>query len=390
MQILLNQPKFNNVNIIKNKSIDNRQNNITKNHYSEINGVYYPTFTAMKAKAVPTKLERFEGCLLGGAIGDAFGAPLEKLTMQEIKSKFKGNLNYLITEKDGIAEFTDDTQMLLFTIEGLINAVKKYPETSIDYYKTILNSYKNWYITQTKDFSSSKNTTGLMRYEELYKRKEPGLTCLESLGSNKIGTTKNRINNSAGNGGVMRIAPVGLFYCNNAEKSFEVGKNIAALTHGNPNGFLPAGALAYLISLLANGEKLEDAIEKIKRKLDTQAQSELLLYKIKLAQNLAKSSISEKEAIETIGSGWTGDEALAIALYSCLKHPEDYKSVIRTSANHSGDSDTTAAIAGNIAGIIHGKNNIPQKWIKSINMRTLIEKYSLYINLITNPNGIMG
>lgn len=338
---------------------------------------------------VPTKLERYEGCLLGGAIGDAFGAPLEKLSTIEIKYKYKGDLKYLKKQKDGLADFTDDTQMTLFTIEGLIGAVGRYSEDSVAFYKKIYNSYQNWYKTQFA-LAPEENAKGLMKIEGLYKQYEPGYTCLTALKNGEMGTVEHPINNSAGNGGVMRVAPVGLLYKDDSEKAFSVGMNIAAMTHGHPDAYLPAGYFASLITEILNGKALEAAIENTNKILAKYPNSEILFEKINLAQKLAKSDLDTKDAIANIGSGWTGSEALAIALYTNLKTPDNYKRVIITAANHDGDSDTTAAIAGNIAGALNGSINIPKSWTKNIYLSDLLKKYSFFINQMTEPTGLMS
>lgn len=384
MQIVLNQPINKNFYQIKLQNIDKFQNKEEKNHYSEISSVCYPVFNSLKSRAIPTKLERFEGCLLGGAIGDAFGAPLEKHPMKYIEQKFHGKLQHLLKTKDNIAEFTDDTQMTLFTIEGLTEAFLKYTETETKFYKEILKAYQNWYKTQTEEFILSMKNRGLMDIPELYQQKAPGNTCISALKTGLFGTKENPINDSAGNGGVMRVAPVGLLYKNDAKKAFEVATNIAALTHGNPNGYLPAGFLASLIAHIVQGFNLEEAITKSKDILKTYKNNEQLLNKIKLAENLFKENITEDEAINKIGSGWTGDEALAIALYSNLKHNGNFKKTIVVAANHDGDSDTTAAIAGNIAGLMCGTSEIPTSWSKSIQVRDLFSTYSRILSVLSD------
>lgn len=374
-----------NIPITKNIQNANSTNNATEVKYT---GYAYPvfevSFQANLPQKQPSMMEQFEGCIMGGAIGDAFGAPLEQHSMQYIEQKFDGKLYYLLKNRDNIAEFTDDTQMVLFTMEGLIQAFFKYKENDISFYKEILKSYQNWYKTQTETFDPSIKHTGLLNLPDLYKQKAPGVTCLSALQTGELGTTETPINNSAGNGGVMRVAPVGLLYKNNAVQAFEVAKNIAALTHGNPNGYLPAGFLASLIAHIAQGYELDESIEKSINILKEYDNSEQTISKIKLAQKLAKENISDKEAIRAIGDGWTGDEALSIALYSNLRHTNNFKRTIVTAANHDGDSDTTAAIAGNISGMLCGINNIPSPWKKSIEMNNLLSSYSKTLCILSD------
>lgn len=348
------------------------------------NAIYNIAFGANISKPLSI-VERYEGCLLGGALGDAFGAPIEKDSMQYIKYKFKGNLNHLLKNKDGISEFSDDTQMTLFTIEGLTKAVLRFPTDSVNFYKEILKSYQNWYKTQMQDVVSD-NSNGLMSIPVLYKQRAPGDTCLNAIKSGKFGTISAPINDSAGNGGIMRIAPVGLLYSKNPDVAFKVGASIAALTHGNVRAYLPAGYMSALISNLSNGKNLMDAINDSNKILSNYPEHKGVLDKINLALELSQKDINDAKAIEKIGAGWTGDEALAIALFSNLRHMNNFKHTIISAANHSGDSDTTAAIAGNISGIINGTPNIPTSWKKSVQLKELLSQYAKYLNILSNVN----
>ena len=70
------------------------------------------------------------------------------------------------------------------------------------------------------------------------------------------------------------------------------------------------------------------------------------------ALELAGSDIPDQVAIESIGGGWTGHEALAIAIYSAIKHQDSFEDAVISCVNHSGDSDSTGAICGNIMGCL--------------------------------------
>lgn len=330
-------------------------------------------------------LGNYKGCILGGALGDAFGAPLEKLSIPDIKHKFKGDLMYMLKSKDGVAEITDDTQMTLFTMDGLLNAFAKYKESSIEYINELAKSYKNWLKTQNQTMPDI-NARGLMRTPQLYSRREPGITCLSALEDALPGTTQRHINNSAGNGGTMRVAPAGLMYYDRPELAFTVGSEAAAITHGHPSGYLSAGTFAAVISKIIQGESLDSAIREAVSICKKKAGSKDVIKKVMQAVKLSEGDLKEKEAINVLGSGWTGDEALAIGLYTNLKHPTQFKDVIRCAANHGGDSDTTASIAGNIAGAIMGEDGLPNKWLKNLELRSTLDKYSHLIFATTAKN----
>ncbi|MBS4024330.1 MAG: ADP-ribosylglycohydrolase family protein [Clostridia bacterium] len=102
-------------------------------------------------------------------------------------------------------------------------------------------AYLRWLQTQNYHHEKqNEHTSGgwLIGIKELYTRRAPGNTCLAALSSGIMGTIDKPINDSKGCGGVMRVAPVGLF-CRKDE-AFRIASECAALTHGHPSGYLSA------------------------------------------------------------------------------------------------------------------------------------------------------
>ena len=188
----------------------------------------------------------------------------------------------------------------------------------------------------------------------------PGNTCVDALISKNPGTLSNQINNSKGNGGVMRVAPVGLVYHNNPSLAFNVGVGTAALTHSDPDAYLSAGTLASIIAFLVNGKNLSEAIASSVEILKTKDNNEPILEIIEDAIFFSKNNIPPEEAFFRLGKGKIGSEALAMALYSCLISGNNIEKALENSVNYSQDRDTVAAITGNIIGTIIGFNNIPK------------------------------
>jgi len=89
---------------------------------------------------------------------------------------------------------------------------------------------------------------------------------------------------------------------------------------------------------------------------------------------LVGSELPDSVAIKILGEGWVGEEALAIAVYCSLRHRDDFRKAIIAAVNHSGDSDSTGAIAGNILGAYLGLSSIPEKWVKKLEIREAIVK----------------
>ena len=170
----------------------------------------------------------------------------------------------------------------------------------------------------------------------------------------------------------MRVAPVGLFAAR--ARAFELGASCAAITHGHPSGYLSAGALAAIIAAVIDGESLEQAVGCALRELGAYAGQEECSAALQMARELAGSALSPEQCIARIGQGWVGEEALAIAVYCALKFQDDFRSAIIAAVNHSGDSDSTGSITGNILGAYLGVDTIPKRWIDRLELSSVITR----------------
>jgi ADP-ribosylglycohydrolase len=344
---------------------------------------------------VATKLpqENYIACLVGGAIGDALGAAIEFLNIHQIIQKYgpSGVTGY-VEFADATGEFTDDTQMTLFTAEGLLGAMcrEDFKGTEIATNRIVYQSYLRWLQTQEMPMKFSSHPETLKNEENgwlitqnaLFKRRAPGNSCLSALRSGVAGSIEKPINDSKGCGGIMRVAPVGLVLPGENEKAFATGCNLAAITHGHPSGYLSAGFFASLISDLAVAIPFEQALQNATTILQKREGMEETLFAVQNAINLYNDSkillksSPEKipQFIEKLGLGWVGEEALAISLFCCLLYPDNFEKGVLAAINHSGDSDSTGSITGNILGLINGLNKIPEGWITNLRNLQLVEK----------------
>lgn len=319
--------------------------------------------------------EHFRGCLLGGAIGDALGYPVEFCTKKEILRIYgeEGIAELEYGSKD-ISEITDDTQMTLFTAEGIIRYENKGEENETDdVVEEVYRAYLRWLSTQEDGLKrevSHMYTGELLNIGELYSRRSPGTTCLSALISGEKGSVDKKINDSKGCGGVMRMAPVGLFY--EKEQAFSLGMEFAAITHGHPSAYISAGALSYIIACIIEGYDLYESVKMTLDKVKEVNGYEDTLNKLNIALELYEENVSDENAIEILGGGWFGEEALAIAVFCSLKYESDFKSALIAAVNHSGDSDSTGAITGNILGAYLGTSKIPIEWKDRIELREVI------------------
>lgn len=329
------------------------------------------------------RLARLSGCLLGGAVGDALGAAVEFMSLDAIRGKYGepgiADYDYAYGRRGAI---TDDTQMTLFTAEGMMRAIIRGRERGICHPPSVIHhAYIRWLHTQGERsdshfFKPGKFDGWLIGVKKLHSRRAPGNSCLSALRKAEMGTIEAPINDSKGCGGVMRVAPLGLL-ARDSEEAFRLGCVAAAITHGHPSGYYPAGCLAAIIHNLSRGFSLIDAIDGALTLLEGDGNRgfEETAAAIRGAVDLLRGAGEDAspELIERMGGGWVGEEALAISLYCALAAGGDFAKGALLAVNHSGDSDSTGAITGNILGLMLGVSAIPSRWIEELELRAEIE-----------------
>lgn len=331
--------------------------------------------------------DHFTGCLLAGAVGDALGAAIEFMSLDQIRHAYgESGLTGYAPVYGRTGAVTDDTQMMLFTAEGLVlsRIRPEYPGND-GLIRCIYHALLRWLTTQQPDRQTgliqSHGTCAIVEgvltgHAALFSRRAPGNTCLSALASGTMGTPEHPVNDSKGCGGVMRIAPVGLAFTD-PEKAFDTGCRSAAITHGHATGYLAAGTLAALISLIITGHSLSDAVNAGIRILTQQKNAKETLDAVTTAVETALRAAPSPETVETLGAGWIAEEALGIGLYCAMAHETDMAKALLLSVNHSGDSDSTGTIAGNILGALHGRSAIPPHWIDDLELNGLIEETAM-------------
>ena len=337
-----------------------------------------------KAKRVPDSIR---GCLMAGAAGDALGYEVEFMSRRSILSRFGENgITKFALDRNGKALISDDTQMTLFTANGMLMGLTRgymrgiggCPEKYVDI------AYLDWFYTQTgkkrEMLIDDWHPTWLRDIPEMAHLRAPGNTCLSACESLFRGEKAQ--NNSKGCGGIMRVAPMALLdagYASRNENSYsieelaEAGGEIAECTHKHPLGFLLASLLTVLLykvipmtakqvqeeidGIVADTVNILDRIYKGKYDADKRYLKELTMKAVQLAH----SDISDADAIRQLGEGWVAEETWAIALYCAIRHIDSVEDAIIASVNHDGDSDSTGSVCGNIMGAIYGYEHIKER-----------------------------
>lgn len=339
---------------------------------------------------MPEPTDRVRGCLLGGAVGDALGAGVEFLSLSQIREQF----GFLGVADYGpaygrLGAITDDTQMTLFTAEGLIRAWGRFQDRGICLPPSVVHhAYLRWLLTQGERPRNKHIQIGrdgwLFSNRGLHHRRAPGNTCLSALReAEKFGLPELAHNTSKGCGGVMRVAPVGLFaeVIGDDKAVFDNATELAALTHGHPSGSLSAGYLAVVIAALMRGEPLTGAMEVADAVLLRHDRNDEVRRAVDLARKLAGEAHTSPEQLETLGGGWIAEEALAIALY-CAMRARNLSEGVLMAVNHSGDSDSTGSLTGNLLGTLFGVDAIPRHWLEKLELHDVIDRLATDLDAV--------
>lgn len=337
-------------------------------------------------------IDKYRGCMIGGAAGDALGYAVEFQSENEIFSRYgKNGICEYELDSEEVARFSDDTQMMLYTANGLLLGTTRGNTRGVfgTYPGYVRLFYEEWYRTQTESYPLEDQKAWISALPELYAHRAPGSTCLSACAAGAKGSPDSPINNSKGCGGIMRVAPVGLYFnpedgqiCEYRKYTYTAvqrfGAETAALTHGHELGWLPAGAFAHIVSFLAHEgtasikEAVESAIWMIPEAYPRAKHARELQDLLKTSIRLSKSRFPDLDAIHELGEGWVAEETLAIAVLCALRHQDDFEGAVISAVNHSGDSDSTGAVTGNIVGAHIGLSGVPMKYIDHLELAEVI------------------
>jgi ADP-ribosylglycohydrolase len=307
-------------------------------------------------------LDKFQGCLLGVAIGDTLGHPFEGKLRSQIFSYFKDFEEFLNSNSDLFRTYTDDTQLTLHTAKALIKGNGFNTDNFI-------REYVNWL---------NDPPIGA------------GYGCISSIHKLKYGIHwKQAASNSGGNGTTMRIAPVGLLYCTNSKGLKTAAIKSSLITHSHPaasaGAVVIASAIAYLIDKTPETGFSVDEFFKVIIGSISNSQYEIweefigILTKLKSNLNLPVESGLIKFSQAGVKSPYFIEEYLGQAfvhpytistvvcsIFIFLKRLSSFKECILELATVGGDSDTVGAIGGSLAGVYFGFQKIPSDLVKLV------------------------
>ena len=293
-------------------------------------------------------IDRFRGCLLGLAVGDALGTTLEfnpPGTFEPIADMVGGGPFGLQA-----GQWTDDTSMALCIAESLIETGGFDPA---DQMHRFVRWWREGHLSSTGNCFDIGNTirAALMKFE--------------ATGEPFSGGTHPH---SAGNGSIMRLAPVPLFFAGDPEAAMEMAGESSRTTHGLT---VCVDACRYMAGILVgalNGVSKEEILSPHYSPVAGYWDRRPLCPEI---EEIAAGSFKDRQPPKIKGSGYVV-KSLEAALWA-FYHTADFRAGVLKAVNLGDDADTTGAVFGQIAGAYYGASGIPSEWLKKLCQRELIE-----------------
>lgn len=334
------------------------------------------------------KRDRIYGCLLGGAVGDALGYRVDSLSLEGIREEFgpEGIQGYDLA--NGYAEISAHTQGLLFTANGILfgntrGATRGFMAPYVQYVEAAL---KDWAKTQRYGaFRREKSYCWLSALEQFHARRGAEAGLLDVLNRGKCGTMEEPVNSSKSCGGMTRVPGIALFFTPErmAEaESDRLGAEAAALTHGNPLGFLPAAAYVHILRNLVHQEMepeeaVKDGAEALERDFGATYPGAVkpIVQGLYQAMNLANNTALDTwDAIELMGGAVTAAEVLIAGVYVFLRFAGNFDEAMVAAVNHSGHSAAVGSVAGCLLGACLGPQKIPDFYQEPLELKGIMEE----------------
>jgi ADP-ribosylglycohydrolase len=288
------------------------------------------------------QLARFQGSLLGLAIGDALGMPVEGARASFIRNQLGRVRDFMDAPwrmlKAG--QWTDDTKMMLCHARSITCCGRFDAEDTAREFIAWLES-NDW------------RGIGGATYESI-QRLTSGVSPLESGMKGEM---------AAGNGAAMRIAPVALFDCLDLEMLREDCRAAAVITHDNPDAVAGAQSVAYAVARAVRGDLVtHDLIADTAAFIGAGAVADRLL----MASHFLDAGMEIDEALARLGTSGYVAETVSSAFFSFLRTPDDFEETVSRAVGGGLDADTTGAIAGALSGAFNGLDAIPTRWREGV------------------------
>lgn len=326
-----------------------------------------------------SKRDAYRGCLLGLAIGDAMGYPVDTKTWSQIQEDYGpyGLMGYDL--RNGYAEVSSHTQLAAFSCNGLLLGLTRGQLLGkmAPFVRYVGLSQQEWAIGQRRYDQPSRNHCWVFRISDLRHRHCTDTRMVETLNRGKLGSLEDPINKYDTPASLACAISAGLFADLGKQDQEEIdrlGAESVALTHGHPLSFLPGAMVAHLISSCLR--QPEKPLKKLVREALAALQQQFIREYPRMVSQitaLVEQAVSMAEerltqpvnAMERLKCD-TGAEVLAGAIYAALLCEEDFDNAMVVAVNHSGRSAAVSCLTGAILGARIGEQDLPDFYMDGL------------------------
>jgi ADP-ribosylglycohydrolase len=315
---------------------------------------------------MPSERERAQALLLGVALGDALGWPVEFMDRPAILVKY-GRPGILAPPDPALC--TDETQMTSAVAEALVEAGHR----DLD---VLMGAMARAFIGWKRDPSTPSRA--------------PGATSMRGVNALERGAPWREagVKDSKGCGSCMRVSPVGFFYQDDPGRLQNIARAQGVLTHRHPTADAACIAGAYLVKLALDGvDPAEYPQRVLKFGYGISAEFDAAIGRVTHVLSWPDEEAALNHIGPTRGGGWVAEEAIAMALYCVMRHPVDFVGAVRLAANITGDSDGVASIAGGLVAARLGCGALPNEWLDRLENRDYLVDLA---NRLADKKGAMS
>ena len=332
-------------------------------------------------------LDAYRGCLLGLAIGDAMGYPVDTKTWPQIQEDYGpyGLMGYDL--RNGYAEVSSHTQLAAFCCNGLLLGQTRgqvYGKMA-PLVRYVHLSQQEWAVGQRRYDQPGRNFCWVFRVSELRHRHCTDTRMVETLNRDRPGSLEDPVNRYDTPASITASIAAGLYAKTGRLRKGEcdrLGAESVALTHGHPLAFLPGAVLAHLIGgCLHHSEKpLKTLIRFSVRAMQEQFMREYphevsqITALIEQAVSLAEERLVQPDDVMERLKCDTGAEVLAGAIYAALLCEDDFDNAMVVAVNHSGRSAAVGSLTGAILGARLGEQALPEFYLDGLYLADVLRE----------------
>lgn len=326
-------------------------------------------------KKLKSKKRHIADGILGLAIGDAIGVPVEFKSREELDESPVTNIQGYGTHHQPPGTWSDDSALTFCLAEALLKDFSLY---------TIANSFIAWrsgvlWTAHGHVFDIGIQTNrAIDQLTEIIDTKDYELLKYLKYEADEY---------TNGNGSLMRILPLLYILNNDIEEGFDIIWEVSALTHGHIRSAISCLVYLVMIDELMKGKGKQESYKNTRNRLTKFfVKREIVAREVEFFDRMIRNDIQELERDEVLSSGYV-IHSLEASFWCFLKN-ETYKETILQAVNLGEDTDTTAAITGGMAGVFYGSSEFPENWYNSLSRlddienlcNKLEEKYSIQSN----------